>query len=111
MLAVKCLFKTVRFEDVFVVKFAVVPASATATVSTLPLWSSTGYVPGDGNNSHGDAWTPGPLTATGSTDPDLAAGFGNLTLSTKPDFSSNNQHATLNNLPDGRVRQRRRQQR
>jgi hypothetical protein len=101
ILSVKCTFKTARFGDVYVVKFGVVPASATASVSTLPKWSSTGYVTG-GNSSHGDFWSPAaPLTSTGSTSPDLAAGFGNLTLTTKSDFASNNQYAKLQNLPTG----------
>lgn len=102
---IKCLFKTVRNTDVFAVTFAVVGNGG--TVSTLPLWSSTGYVPG-GNQSHGDAWvgsTDGltPLTSEYSSDPNVAAGFGNTSLNTSTDnFGGNSQATTLKNLPNGK---------
>ena len=97
-LAVKCSFGQTRGGDEFIVQFAVTPAAGAATVTTTPKWTSSGDVTG-GNNSHGDLWSPGLLTAHGSTSPDLSAGFGNLTLSTKADFGSNKQYAKLQNLP------------
>jgi hypothetical protein len=100
-LAVNCSFGQTRRGDQFIVQFAVTPAAGASTVTTTPGWTSTGDVTG-GNNSHGDLWTPGKLTAAGSASPDLSAGFGNLTLSTKPDFGSNKQYAKLLNLPAGK---------
>lgn len=97
-LAVNCSFGKTKGGDEFIVQLAVTPAAGAAAVSTTPAWTSSGNVPG-GNNSHGDLWTPGLLTAHGSSSPDLSAGFGNLTLSTKPDFGSNKQYAKLQNLP------------
>jgi len=97
-LAVLCSFKTVRPGDAFVITYAVNPSASAAAVTTEGLWSSSGFVTG-GNNSHGDTWTSGVRTSTHSTSPDVAAGFGNLTLSTKADFASNKQYAKLQNLP------------
>jgi hypothetical protein len=99
-LAVKCTFKTVRSGEVVNIRFGVNPLATASAVSTEPLWSGSGFVTG-GNQSHGDSWSSGVLTSSRSTNPDLAAGFGNLTLTTKADFSSNNQYAKLQNLPSG----------
>jgi hypothetical protein len=97
-LAVKCSFKTVRPNDTFVITYAVNPSASVSAVTTLGLWSTSGFVTG-GNNSHGDTWSSGARESTRSTSPDVAAGFGNLTLSTKPDFASNRQYAKLQSLP------------
>lgn len=101
---IKCLFKTVRYGDTFVVTFAVVGNGG--TVSTLPLWSSTGYVTG-GNQSHGDAWIGSDndlaLTAAYNGDANFAGGFGNTSLNTSTtNLGGNGQAASLKNLPNGK---------
>jgi hypothetical protein len=100
-LAIKCLFRTVRNTDEFVVQFSVVPADNTADVTAEPLWSTTGYVTG-GNNSHGDAWDEaGILVSHAGSDANVAEGFGNTSLHTGlTNLGGNGQAASLE-LPLG----------
>jgi hypothetical protein len=100
-LAIKCLFRTVRDNDAFVVQFSVLPTDNTVDVTAEPLWSTTGYVPG-GNQSHGDVWDEaGVLESVAGGDVNVSEGFGNTSLHTGlTDLGGNGQAASLE-LPLG----------
>jgi len=101
-LSVKCLFKTVRTNDVINVTFGVDPLASASSVTTEGFWSSSGYVTG-GNNSHGDAWPSGLLTANRGGNGNFAGGFGNASLATDiVNLGGNSQAATLKGLPGGK---------
>lgn len=99
-----CVFKTVRFDDRFVVTSAYSTSAAAVTANFV--WSTTGSTGSDGGNtSHGDTWDDIPRTASLSTDPNFGGGFsvssGSSIANSQAISATNKQATRLGGLPAG----------
>lgn len=106
-LPVACVFKSIRFDEQFVVVAAFHPIPGSTSVSATIGWSTTGSSSNDGGTSHGDTW-PTPLvtqTATLSTDSNYGGGFNVVAgggIGNGQSVSASNRQATrLANLQAG----------